>query len=146
MNNFLADVAARDMGLGFSSSWVLPLVYDGEGKTPIAAYYTMAHASVEPKAVPAQGKLPPYPQAPVVLLAKMAVDVNYQRQGFGGKTPVAALRNCVQVSDQSLGAIGLILDVLDDDAMAFYQTFGIFTPFTDDPSRLFVPMKTIREI
>ena len=40
----------------------------------------------------------------------------------------------------------LILDVLDEDALAFYQTFDLFQPFTDNPMRLFVPMHVVSQI
>jgi hypothetical protein len=42
--------------------------------------------------------------------------------------------------------MGLILNVLNEDALAFYQRFDLFQPFTDDPMRLFVSMKVAEQI
>lgn len=146
MNTFLAKYAAKNMGLGLSSTWVLPAEKYEEGvKTPVAAYYTLASSTVRKKDIPTTVKLPGYP-VPVVLLARMAVDKNYQKQRLGEKVLVESLRQAVILSDRGLPAVGLILDVLDEDALAFYENFDIFHPFTNDPMRLFVPMNVLRQI
>jgi hypothetical protein len=41
---------------------------------------------------------------------------------------------------------GLILDVLDEYALSFYQHFELFETFSDDPMRLFVSMPVARKI
>ncbi|TXS94206.1 GNAT family N-acetyltransferase [Parahaliea maris] len=146
MNAFLARFAAKNMGLGLSSTWVLPARHPEEGaKTPMAAYYTLASSTVSKAEIPVEAKLPNYP-VPVVLLARLAVDKAYQGKRYGEKTLVSALRHSVQLTDNGLPAIGLILDLLDDDAKAFYDRFDMFQPFTDDPMRLFVPMNVLRQI
>ena len=146
MNSYLARFAAKNMGLKLSMTWVLPgdeLVM-GE-KTPIAAYYTLATCIVSREEIPTDERLPGYP-VPVVLLARLAVDHRFQGQRVGEKTLVSALRHNVTLTERGLPAMGLILDVLDDDALAFYQRFDLFQPFTDDPMRLFVPMKVVEQI
>jgi ribosomal protein S18 acetylase RimI-like enzyme len=146
MNSYLARFAAKNMGLKLSMTWVLPgeeLVM-GE-KTPIAAYYTLASCTVYREEIPTDERLPGYP-VPVVLLARLAVDQRFQGQRLGEKTLVSALRHSVTLADRGLPAIGLILDVLDEDALAFYERFELFQPFTDDPMRLFVPMKVVEKI
>ncbi len=145
LDQFLARFACRDMGLGISTTWVLPTDEKSEnGKNKVAAYYTLASQSVRRKEIPVD-KLPPY-QMPVVLLAKLAVDQSYQGNGLGGKVLVEALRHAVALTNKGLPAVGLILDVLDDEALNFYSHFEIFEPVTDDPMRLFVPMQTLRNI
>ena len=146
MNSYLARFAAKNMGLKLSMTWVLPgdeLVM-GE-KTPIAAYYTLATCTVSREEIPTDERLPGYP-VPVVLLARLAVDHRFQGKRVGEKTLVSALRHSVTLTERGLPAMGLILDVLDDDALAFYQRFDLFQPFTDDPMRLFVPMKVVEQI
>lgn len=59
---------------------------------------------------------------------------------------VYALRESVALSQAGLPAFGLVLDVLDDEALGFYQHFDLFEPFTDNPMRLFVPMTTLEHI
>lgn len=81
-----------------------------------------------------------------VLLARLAVDVDFQGRKLGEKSLITALRHAVKLCDSGLPAIGLILDVLDEDALKFYQHFDFFHPLTDDPTRLFVSMNTLRDI
>ena len=90
-------------------------------------------------------KLPAYP-VPVVLVARLAVNCAFQKQGLGEKTLVTALRQCVSLTDKGLPALGVVLNVLDDEALAFYQRFDVFQSFTDNPMRLFVPMSLLRQV
>lgn len=146
MNVFLSRFAAKNISLGLSSTWVLEDKQSQPGgKRPIIAYYTLASATVTREKIPSDKKLPGYP-VPVVLLARLAVDSQYHGKRLGEKTLVTALRQSVQLTDRGLPALGLILDVLDKDALTFYQQFDLFQPFTDDPMRLFVPMNTLRKI
>ncbi len=146
MNTFLARFAAKNIALDLSMTWVLPAEDDVAGrKTSIAAYYTLASSTVTREQVPSDKNLPGYP-VPLVLLARLAVDQRFQGQGLGAKTLIAALRRSAMLTQRGLPAMGLILDVLDEDALAFYQSFNQFQPFTDDPMRLFVPMHAVSQI
>ncbi|MCB1698272.1 MAG: GNAT family N-acetyltransferase [Pseudomonadales bacterium] len=146
MNQYLARFAAKNMGLKLSMTWVLPgdEIVVGQ-KSPIAAYYTLASCTVTREEIPTDERLPGYP-VPVVLLARLAVDHRFQGQRLGEKTLVSALRHSVTLTERGLPAMGLILDVLDDDAHSFYQKFDLFRPFTNDPMRLFVPMSIVQQI
>ena len=146
MNSYLARFAAKNIGLKLSMTWVLPGDDMAVGKkTPVAAYYTLASCTVTREEIPTDDRLPGYP-VPVVLLGRLAVDQRFQGQRLGEKTLVSALRHSVTLTERGLPAMGLILDVLDEDALAFYQRFELFQPFTDDPMRLFVPMKVVEKI
>jgi hypothetical protein len=146
MNQYLARFAAKNIGLKLSMTWVLPSEKMVAGqKTPIAAYYTLASCTVARGEIPADKRLPGYP-VPVVLLARLAVDRHFQGQHLGEKALVSALRHSVTLTERGLPAMGLLLDVLDEDALAFYQRFDLFQPFTDDPMRLFVPMTIVQQI
>jgi hypothetical protein len=76
----------------------------------------------------------------------LAVDQRFQGQRIGEKTLISAHRHSVTLTERGLPAMGLILDVLDEDALAFYQRFELFQPLTDDPMRLFVPMQVAEQI
>ncbi len=147
MNMFLARFAVKNMRLGLSSTWVLPVVDDGKQskKLQIAAYYTLASSTIMREEIPADKNLPGYP-VPVVLLARLAVDEQFKEQRLGEKTLITALRKSVELTDSGLPALGVILDVLDGDALGFYQHYEIFEPFTDNPMRLFAAMNTLRQI
>jgi len=146
MNQYLARFATRNMKLKLSMTWVLPAeeIVAGQ-KTPIAAYYTLASSTVTRQEFPTDQSLPGYP-VPVVLLARLAVDRHFQGQRLGEKTLVSALRHNATLTERGLPAVGLILDLFDEEALAFYQKFDLFKPITDDPMRLFVPMSVIQQI
>lgn len=144
MNSFLSRFAVKHAQLGLSRTFVLP-VDDGSDKRIISAYYTLTMSTVLPKKLPIKKSLPSY-QVATVLLARLAVDINFQGRRLGEKSLVTALRHAVKLCNDGLPAMGLVLDVLDDDALAFYQRFEFFHALTDDPMRLFVPMNVLREI
>lgn len=145
MNLFLSRFAIKNGKLGLSRTWVLPVNEADKTKVSIAAYYTLASSSVSRQDIPTDNSLPGYP-VPVVLLARLAVDKNYQRQHLGEKILITALRKSVELTDNGLPVIGLILDVLDENALHFYHKYKIFKPFTSDPMRLFVPLQVLRQL
>lgn len=149
MNTYLANHAVKNARLGLSRTWVLTVQPDARrdtGKLSVAAYYTLAASSILRQILPASAKsLPNYP-VPVTLIARLAISTSFQRQGLGSKTLVAACRKARELSDLGLQAYGVILDVLDDDAMLFYQHFGFFHVLTETPRRLFIPMSVLRQL
>ncbi len=147
MDRFLACFAVNNMRLGLSRTRVLPVASERQQaqKARIAAYYSLAASTVVREEIPTNIKLPGYP-VPAVLLARLAVEEQFKGQRLGEKTLITALRKSVELTDAGLPALGVILDVLDEDALGFYQRYGMFEPFTDDPMRLFVPMHALRQI
>lgn len=145
LNTFLVRFAAKHARLGISSTWVLAET-GGTGKAPIAAFFTLAGHTVTRGGLPASQQRLPRFQLPVVLIAQLAVAKAHVRQGLGEKTLVTALRKAVALTDAGLPAIGIVLDVLDEDAVGFYDHFGAFEPFTDNPMRLFMSMNVARQL
>lgn len=136
---------AKNNTLGLSRTWVLPCK-SNDKKAEIAAYFTLASSSVTRESLPKQSKsLPAYP-IPIVLLARLAVSVDHQNKQLGIKTLVHALRMAYSIHLNGLPAIGVVIDVLDDDAMKFYNKVGIFTEFSDNPMRLFIHMNVIEKL
>lgn len=147
MNQFLKRYADKNRKLGLSSTWVLPEQQsrDSEAKIKLGAYYTLASSTVTRAEIPHDKKLPAYP-VPVVLLARIAIDKHYQKQGLGKKTLITALRKAAELTEKGLPALGVVLDVLNDDALSFYKTFEDFQPFDNDPMRLFISMKVVKQL
>jgi GNAT superfamily N-acetyltransferase len=147
MDTFLIRYALKNAQLGISKTWVLLEENKaGKKKFPVAAYYTLAVSTIIREALPiSQKELPSYP-VPVTLLARLAVSRKYQKRGLGTKTLVTALRQAVILKDRGLPSIGVVLDVLDEDALNFYYGFDVFHTFSDDPMRLFVPMQVIEQL
>ena len=149
LNTFLQRSASQGMKAKLNFTWVLPAAGIAKGeKKPICAYYTLSVCHIERESLPddAMKRYPNYP-LPVFILAQLAVDSSCVGQKLGTASLISALRRCVSLSqDGKVAGIGVILDVLDDDALGFYQRFGGFRSLksVDEPRRrLFIPMKQI---
>ena len=73
---------------------------------PIAAYYTLASCTFTREEIPIDEQLPDYP-VPVVLLAKLAVDRQFQGKRVGEKTLISALHHRATLTECGLPAIGV---------------------------------------
>lgn len=127
--------ADRDIGLTF-------VAVPAPGATTIAAYYTLAGRTLLPASAPAE-RLPPH-GVHTALLARFAVATALQGRGLGRFLLIDAFRRVLAASEQ-LAIYALDVDALNDGARDFYRKYG-FTPAVDNPLRLFVTLKTIRQM
>jgi len=111
----------------------------------VVGYYALAAGSVEPEEAPERVKkgLARHP-IPVILLARLAVDVSEQRQGLGAALLKDAMRRTASAAAE-IGARAVLVHAKDDEARAFYQHFD-FEPSPTDPLHLFLLMKDLRAI
>ena len=144
MNTFLVRVAAKHAKLSIGTTMVLTEEDNSLDKQPVAAYYTLGLSIIHREEIPASG-LPTYP-IPVTLLARLAVDVNFQGKKLGSKSLIYALRHAVRLNNHGLPTHGLVLDVLDAQALSFYKTFNFFQEFSNDPMKLYVSMKELQKL
>lgn len=153
VNTYLRRYAAKNMALNLNRTFVLsyaPGIDTDKGsprKSHVAAYYTLAHQTLVHEELPDPSRLPGYP-VPVILLAQLGIDRQFHRQRLGAKTLIYALRHAHQIASNPKGipALGVVLDVLDQEALAFYQSFDFFLPLTDNPMKLFVPMGSLKNL
>lgn len=148
INTYLRRYAAKNMALNLNRTFVLPYTpEEGSEKPHVAAYYTLAHQTLVPEELPDPSRLPRYP-VPMILLAQLGIDRRFHRQGLGAKTLVYALRHAYQIASNPNGipALGVALDVLDREALAFYRSFDFFLSLTDNPMKLFVPMASLETL
>jgi GNAT superfamily N-acetyltransferase len=144
MNEFLQRFASKHEKKGISKTLVLAVDTGCDEKRQVAAYYTISVATVSREEIPVTG-LPKYP-IPVTLLARLAIDKRFQRRRLGSKVLISALRHTVKLADAGMPTVGVAIDVLDSDALKFYQSFNFFYDFTNDPMRLYAPMVELKEI
>lgn len=144
MNDYLVKRAAKHQALGLSRTMVLPIKSSLSEKKAIAAYYTLASITINSQTIPIKQNLPR--TIPAVLLARLAIALDYQSKGLGSKVLIHALRHAYQLSEQGLPAYALVLDVLDNEAYGFYENFDFFEPMQDDPMRLFISMKSLKRL
>lgn len=109
----------------------------------VIGYYSLSASLVSTDELPASlaKKLPSYPQLPVPLLGRMAVDQGSKGQGIGRFLLMDALRRSLHAA-AGIAAMAVLVDAKDDAAEAFYRHFS-FLPLQGQPRRLFLPMKTI---
>lgn len=114
------------------------------GGSRVLGYYTLANGSVEFQSAPQAKGLPREYPIPVILLARLAVDLAAQGQGLGGVLLYDALKRAADASEVS-AAYAVIVDALDEPAKRFYLHYH-FEESLDDPMRLFLPMQDIRAL
>lgn len=140
---YLKQFAFQHARKGIAATTVL-LVDDDEA---IIAFHTLSATAIDPGELKAElsRKFPKYAEGiPATLLGRLAVDLRHLRKRHGE----AILMNAIERAFQSTSAVAsafLIVRAIDDDAFRFYKRYG-FTPFPDDPRRLFLPMATVAEL
>ena len=138
LDNYLHTQAGQDV------KRKLCVVFAMFEDTIIKGYYTLSNASVPAELMPEaiKKKMPAsYNALPVTLLGRLAIDAKFKGQGLGGILFIDALKRSFSVASQSLGSIGVVVDPLDDDAVAFYEKFGFV--LLPDSGKMFLPMADI---
>ncbi len=139
LNRFLQKHALQNQHSGGSQTYV------GLAAETILGYYELAVGSVEQDHAPERIKkgIARY-SIPIMLLARLAVDLHWQKQGVR-----AGLLKDVMLRTLQAAAIAGIraLVVHDKDARArtFYERFD-FLPSPSDPLHLFLLLKDVRGI
>jgi GNAT superfamily N-acetyltransferase len=113
--------------------------------TKLVGYYTLAAGSVSRDQVPAriaQG-LGRYP-VPVILLARLAVDVSERGKGLGRGLLHDAVLRAFQASEL-VGSRAIVTHAKDEAAKTFYQRFD-FVPSPVNDLHLYLLMKDVRLI
>ena len=120
-----------------------PFVLVEPPSSRVLGYYTLSASLVVADALPAElaRKLPRYPQLPVTLLGRLAVDRSRWKEGLGERLLMDALHRSLAGASE-IAAMAVIVDAKDKLARAFYERFG-FVPLQRHPARLFLPMKTV---
>jgi len=113
--------------------------------TTILGYYTLAATALEPGAVPhaARNHIPRYPLVSATLIGRLAVAASVQGQGLGGILLADALRRA-HASASVIGSTMVVVDALDESAVAFYEKYGFIRLV--DALRLVLPMRTIAAV
>jgi len=78
---------------------------------------------------------------PVMVLGRLAVDIQYQRGGIGGGLLKDALLRALQVSAQ-VGVHAVLVHAIDENAKAFYAAYG-FVEFPSGTRTFFLALESI---
>ena len=109
----------------------------------IAGYYSLTVGQIDTLEAPDRIRrgMGQYP-IPLVILARLAVDLDYQRRGLGFSLLQDAITRTVNIADQA-GIRALLTHPIDAAADAFYRRFG-FEPTPADDRQLILLLKDAR--
>jgi GNAT superfamily N-acetyltransferase len=139
LNRFLVRFAFPNQQAGASQTYL------GLSEQIVVGYYTLVVGQVTYEDAPERltKGLARHP-VPIMLLARLAVSVEWQGRRLGAGLMKDAMRRTLQAADiAGIGAFAV--HAKDDAARAVYEHFGfVASPF--DPFHLFVLMKNLRRI
>jgi GNAT superfamily N-acetyltransferase len=139
LDSFLQRFALVNQKAGSAQTYVAARA---EG---VIGYYSLAVGAVEPAAAaPRVTKGLPRHPVPVMLLARLAVDLQEQGQGLGRALLKDALLRIAQAAEIA-GIRALLVHAKDDQARAWYLSFD-FEPSATDPYHLFLLLKDLRAL
>lgn len=111
----------------------------------VVGFYSLAVGGVAPEAAPSRVMkgLARHP-APVMILARLAVDKEHQRKGLGQALLKDALLRTAQVAEIA-GVRCLLVHAKDDAARRWYESWD-FEPSPTDSHHLFLLLKDLKDL
>lgn len=139
LNDYLARFAWTNQRSGAARTYVACR------SKRIVGYYSLAFGSIEQEAaLPRVRKGMARHPIPIMLLARLAVDVTEQGQGIGKGLLKDALLRTLQAADIG-GLRALVVHAKDSPAKAWYEKFG-FASSPLDEFHLMLLLKDVRKI
>ncbi len=138
LNDYLTKTAIQHIEKGISKTFVLT---DSNAPATIIGFFTLAGCEVVTDGLPVEYAKKYPAKAPAARLARLAVSIHRQREGFGTIMMVESMKRSLSVAD-SIGIIGIFVDAKNAGARVYYEQFG-FIPLREDPLVLFLPLKTL---
>ena len=139
LNRFLQKHALQNQHSGGAQTYV------GLADDAVIGYYALAVGLVEQEQAPERMKKGLAKHSiPIMLLARLAVDLHWQKRGVGAGLLKDAMLRTLQAADIA-GIRALVVHAKDDAARTFYQRFD-FLPSPTDPLHLFMLLKDVRKL
>ncbi|MBN9746448.1 N-acetyltransferase [Amycolatopsis sp. A1MSW2902] len=149
------DVAGFQSGADELDTWLTKFAYTNQKSDSavtyvtttqdgrVVGYYAITVSGVSKQHVPnvVAGNSPPK-DIPCILLARLAVDWEYQGKGIGRHLLKDAMERAVGLSE-SVGIRALLIHARDEDARNFYMAQAEFVESPSDPMHLMLSMKDI---
>lgn len=141
LDRYLQRQAGQDVSKRAAAVFIL--TPDGE---TIAGYYNLSAHAVNLADLPNSftRRLPRYPIVPATLLGRLAVSLNFRKQGIGELLLLDAFRR-VLVSTREIASALIVVDAKDENARNFYLRHH-FSPLPNQPNRLFYPVRSIEKL
>lgn len=112
-------------------------------KQEVTGYYTLSTESLGREQIPEKyiNQVPKNYHAPVILLGRLARDLRYKGSGLGEFLLMDALFRAYKLSEESIGAMAVVVDPISEQAHQFYQKYGF--QVLPDSKKMFLPMRVI---
>ena len=112
----------------------------------VIGYYTLSSESLGREQIPDKylRKVPQNYNAPVILLGRLARNITAKGTGLGEHLLLDALFRAFTLSEESIGAMAVIVDPMNQFAIKFYKKYGFEQ--LPDSEKMFLPMSTIKQI
>lgn len=136
LDDWLARRARANQASGASRAYV---VSDGQR---VVGYYALASGAVAVESASGRFRRNMPDPIPVVVLARLAVDRNWQGRGMGRALFRDAARRVAQAADV-IGVRGIVVHAISEEARNFYMALG-FYPSPLDAMTLMVTLSDIR--
>ena len=136
LHDWLRRRARANQASGASRTYV---VCEG---TRVVAYYALASGAIAQAAAPGGFRRNIPDPIPVVVLARLAVDRNYQGRGLGRALFRDAARRVAHAAD-TIGIRGMMAHAISEEAQKFYVALG-FDPCPAEAMTLVVTLRDIR--
>ena len=109
----------------------------------VIGYYALASGVVTVENAPGRFRRNMPNPIPVAVLARLAVDQNWQGRGLGRALFRDAAQRVAQAAD-AIGIRGIVVHAISEEAKKFYVTLG-FDPSPREPMTLMVTLADVRE-
>ena len=138
LNQYLQQFANQDQKRGLARVYVLAQ------NSQVIGYYSISAHSVSIDNLPNSKNFGVYQDVPFLLLGRLAVNGQHQRQGFGDALIFHAFKTTARIAEK-VGIQGIIVDAKDDNAADFYRKFG-FKQLIATGNRLMLPFSAIKPL
>lgn len=142
LDRYLTTQASQDVRRKANAVFVL---VEAVAPDVVLGYFTLCATALPQGDVPevARRFIPRYPLVSATLLGRLAIKGARHGEGFGALLLARALRKAHDSAD-TVGSSMVVVDAIDDNAVAFYQAHG-FTRLGES-TRLVVPMRVVGQM
>ncbi|MBL7473774.1 GNAT family N-acetyltransferase [Robertkochia sediminum] len=141
LTDYIKRQAGQDMKKRLATCFVAL-----DEKQNVIGYYTLTSESLGREEIPGRyvKRVPKNYNAPVILLGRLARDISQKGKGLGEILLIDALFRSYNLSAKSIGAMAVVVDPINQNAVDFYKKYGFQE--LPDSEKMFLPMNTIKQL
>ena len=139
LNNYLQLMANQQSKRNNTRTYVLE---NKQNPQKIIGFYTLTMIQIDLTSLPKKLQKKHQNSSSAGLIARLAVDKRFTKNGYGEWLLVDALLKLLNASE----IVGFPMIVVDskDGSIEFYKKFG-FTPFHSEKNKLFITVETVKK-